>query len=209
MYRATLVAFGSAVLACFALIWSAELVFPKSAASAIVLITLTAIGIWIVRPGWNLRPVRFNGYCLALFGLLLASAAAAAWFLTFLEVALPYDFSTLKITAAMPVLVLFIGIEELLLRQVMYRWLEQRGLSGRTAVVATALAYAWGHLGPIFTGSPIGATFYLLQSAYMVWIGILLGEIRRTTGSWLMSWVGHFAYNITVLYFLSVALRAM
>jgi len=103
--------------------------------------------------------------------------------------------------AAMPAVLVISGIEELLFRQVMYRWLEQRRLPGRTAVIATALAFAWAHLGPISTGSPIGATFYLLLSAYMVWIGILFGEIRRATGSWLISWVGHFVYNITFLYF--------
>jgi len=51
MYRATLLAFGSAVVAFCALIWSAELVFPKSAASAIVVISVIVLGIWIVRPG--------------------------------------------------------------------------------------------------------------------------------------------------------------
>jgi len=45
-------------------------------------------------------------------------------------------------------------------------------------------------------------TFYLLQSAYAVWTGILLGEVRRTTGSWSMSWLGHFGYNVAVLYLL-------
>jgi hypothetical protein len=150
MYRPTLLAFGFAVLACFALIWGAELVFPKSAASAIALVTVIVVGIWIVRPGWNLRPARFGGYWLALFGLLLASAAAAAWFLELLQAPQPYDFSTLNIIAALPGAFVLSGIEELLFRQVMYRWLEQRQVSGRSAVVATALAYALGHLGPIF-----------------------------------------------------------
>jgi hypothetical protein len=208
MYRATFPTFASAVIACFALLWGAELVFPKSAASAIVLVAVIAAGVWIVRPGWNLRPARFSGYWVVLFGLLLASAAAAAWFLALLEVPHPYDFSTLNIIAALAGVLVLSGIEELLFRQVMYRWLEQRQVSGRCAVVATALAYALGHLGPIFTGSPIGATFYLLQSAYLIWIGVLLGEMRRATGSWLVPWVGHIAHNIMLVYVLSVALRA-
>jgi hypothetical protein len=86
----------------------------------------------------------------------------------------------------------------------MYRWLEKRRISGGAIVIATALAFAGAHLGPIVTGSSIGRTFYWLQSAYMVWIGVLLGEIRRVTGSWLLSWLGHFGYNVAVLYSLAV-----
>lgn len=205
MYRTTLTYFVSIVLAFYALIWGAELLFPKSAASAIALVAIIAIGIGVVRPGWNLRPVRLGRYCLLLFGLLLISAAIAAWFLTFFKVAIPYDFSTLKITAALPGIIALTGIEELLFRQVLYRWLEQRRVPSRSIVIATALAYAGGHLGPVFIGSPIGVTFYLLLSLFLIWIGVLLGEIRNTTGSWLMSWLGHFGYNVAVLYFLSAA----
>lgn len=210
MYRPTLLAFGLAVLACFALIWGAELAFPKSPASAIALVTVVGVGIWIVRPGWNLRPARLGGYWLALFGVLLASAAAAAWSLALLEMPHPYDFSKLNIIAALPGALVLSGIEELLFRQVMYRWLEQRQVPDRSAVVATALAYAFGHLGPVFTGSPIGATFHLLHSAYLILIGMLLGEMRRATGSWLVPWAGHFAHNITLVCVLYVvgALRS-
>jgi len=205
MHRATLLVFGSAVLSVCGLIWGAEWVFPKSAASAIALVAIVVVGLWIVRPGWNLRPGRFQGYWLVLFSLLLASAVAAASFLAFFKIPLPYDFSTLDIAASVPAILLITGIEELLFRQLMYRWLEQRKVAARSTVVATALAFGCAHLGPIFIGSPIGATFYLLQSAYMVWVGILLGETRRATGSWLMPWLGHFGYNIAVLYFLSMA----
>lgn len=194
-----------AVLGLYALLWGAELLFPKSAASAILLVTVTALGILIVRPGWNLRPVRTGRYYLLLFSLLLVSAAMAAWFLTFLKIALPYDFSTLKISTALPGILAITGIEELLFRQVMYRWLEQRQVSGRHIVIVTALAFGGAHLGPVLIGSPIGATFFLLQSMFMLWIGALLGEMRNTTGSWLMPWLGHFNYNVAVLYFLSIA----
>jgi len=204
MHHATLLVFGSAVLFVCGLIWGAEWVFPKSAASAIALVAIVVVGQWIVRPGWNLRPGRFQRYWLVLFSLLLASAVAAAWFLTFFRIPLPYDLSTLDIAASVPAILLITGIEELLFRQLMYRWLEQRKVTARSTVVATALAFGCAHLGPIFIGSPIGATFYLLQSAYMLWVGILLGEIRRATGSWLMPWLGHFGYNIAVLCFLSI-----
>lgn len=43
-----------------------------------------------------------------------------------------------------------------------------------------------------------------IASHLMLWIGTLRGEIRNTTGSWLMSWFRYFGYNITVLYLLSV-----
>lgn len=203
MNRATFLIFAFAALCFFALLWGTELFF--SGTGAIVLVASTALGIGIVRPGWNFRPLQCGKYCLVLFGLLFASAAVAAWFLTFFRIPVPYDFTTLKIAAAVPGIVAITGIEELLFRQVMYRWLEQRHVSSRSAVAATALAFGCAHLGPVFIGSQIGVIFFLLQSAYMLWIGALLGEIRHTTGSWLMSWLGHFGYNVVVLYFLSVA----
>ena len=205
MHRTSLLTFSLSVLAFCALLWGAEFVFPKSAVGAIVLVTTTVVGLWIVRPGWNLLPRQYRAYWLALFGLLFASAATAAWFLAFFKIPLPYDFSTLNIASAAPSILLITGIEELLFRQLMYRWLEQRKVPARPTIIATALAFGCAHLGPIFIGSPIGAIFYILQSAYMIWIGVLLGETRRTTGSWLMPWLGHFVYNIAVLYFLSIS----
>ena len=205
MRRAALLTFAAVVLAAFALIWGAESLYPKTDASAVVLVAVTGVGLWIARPGWHLRPARFSAYWLVPIGLLLASAAGAGWFLMSFEVPLPYGLSTRNLWAAMPAILLITGIEELLFRQVMYRWLEQRGFSGRSPAIATALAFSWAHLGPVFLGSAIGATFYLLQSAYMAWIGILLGEIRRRTESWAMAWLGHFCYNLTVLYVLHAA----
>jgi membrane protease YdiL (CAAX protease family) len=204
MHRTTLMLFAAVVLAVSALIWGAESAFPQSSASAVVLVAITVLGLWVVRPGWHLRPVRAGGYWLAPVGLLLASAAGAAWFLVHHGIALPYDMATLNIAAAIPAIIAITGIEELLFRQVLYRWLEQRAVSARGAVIATAVAFGWAHLGPVFVGSAIGAAFYLLQSAYMVWIGLLLGEIRRATGSWTLPWFGHFSYNLAVLYCLSI-----
>jgi len=205
MSRATLTLFAATVLGFYALLWGAELLFPKSAASAIVLFSTIALGVGIVPPGWNLLPKKLGIYSLLLLGLLIISAAMAAWLLTLFRIPLPYDFTTLNITAALGGIFVFAGIEELLFRQVMHRWLEQRQVPRRSIVIATALAYAGGHLGPIFTGSSIGVAFYLLQSVFLIWIGVLLGELRNTTGSWLIPWLGHFGYNIAVLYVLSVA----
>jgi hypothetical protein len=204
MQCATLLTFGLVVVGACGLVWMAESVYPKSAASAIVLTAITLVGLWVVRPGWNMRTGVFRAYWLALFGVLLASAYAAAWFLAFFKIPLPYDVRSMDIAAAAPAIVLITGIEELTFRQLLYRWLEQRQASPRTTVVATSLAFSWAHLGPIFIGGAIGAEFFLLQSVYMLWIGVLLGEIRRVTGSWLMSWLGHFSYNVVVLYLLSI-----
>lgn len=205
MNRITLLIFFAAVLVAFALLWTAESLFPKSAASAVVLVFITLLGASVARPGWHLRPRWREESWLPCFGGLFISAAGAAWFLAWLKVPLPYDFSTLNLVTAAPAILIITGIEELLFRQVMYRWLEQRGLSEWTIIVATALAFGWAHLGPVFIGSQIGVTFYLLQSAYMIWIGGLLGSIRRATQSWAMSWLGHFCYNVSVLYFLMSA----
>jgi len=201
-----LLAAGTAVLVVCGLIWSAEWMFPATLASGMVLVAVTAIALWIAKPGWNLRPGPFRPYWLALFGLLLASAAFAAWFLDYFEIAVPYELAALDIRRAIPFILVITGIEELLFRQAMYRWLERRQIRPRSAVLATALAFGWAHAGPLFTGSPVGATFHLLQTGYLVWIGILLGEARRVTGSWLMPWLGHFAYNVVVLHFLSTGM---
>jgi membrane protease YdiL (CAAX protease family) len=204
MHRTTLLIFGSAVLVVCALIWSAEALFPESLASAVVLVSIVVLSLLFTRPGWGLKPKRFEGYWLVLFGVILISSAGAAWFALFFQVPLPYDLSKLNLIAAIPAILAITGLEELLFRQIMYRWLEHRQVSGKIAVVATSVAFGWAHLGPIFIGSPIGPTFYLLTSGLMVWIGILLGEIRRAAGSWLLPWLGHFGYNVTILLFLLV-----
>ena len=206
-HRATLLAFAAVVLGLYTLIWGAELLFPRSMASAIAVVAATALGAWLVRPGWNLRPRPLARHWLALLALLVVSAAVAAWFLSVAAVPIPYDVSTGAIARAIPAVLVVTGIEELLFRQVLYRWLERRQLSSRSIVGATALAFAGAHLGPIFIGSSVGATFHLLQSGYMVWVGFLLGRLRNATGSWPMAWLGHFVYNVTILYVLSLLTR--
>lgn len=69
-------------------------------------------------------------------------------------------------------------------------------------VLSTSVAFGGAHLGPLFIGGEVDGPFYLLQSLYMVWVGLLLGELRRVTQSWVISWVGHAGYNVAVLFVL-------
>ncbi len=83
--------------------------------------------------------------------------------------------------AAIPGIPAIPGLEELQFRQVMYRWLKKMEVPECVVIAATALTFGWAHLGPAVIGSTIGVTFYLLQSAYMVRIGLRLGEASRQT----------------------------
>ncbi|NOT98684.1 MAG: CPBP family intramembrane metalloprotease, partial [Sideroxydans sp.] len=142
---------------------------------------------------------QLDGRMARLVGLLLASGVLAAFGLRLFNIPVPYDMATLNLSAMLPGILLVTGMEELLFRQVMYRWLEQRRVSGRLLVLATALAFACAHFGPLVTHTSALQTFVLLQSFYMAWVGWLLGETRRVTNSWLMSWAGHGCYNLLVL----------
>lgn len=90
-------------------------------------------------------------------------------------------------------------MEELLFRQVAFGWLETQHMSGKGTLCSTSFAFAGAHLGPLFVGGEVAGTSYLLQSLYMVWIGLLLGELRRASNSWVISWAGHVTYNVSVL----------
>ncbi len=96
----------------------------------------------------------------------------------------------------------YTGIEELLFRQVIYPWLERGQLSNCVKVLATAVAWGCGHLGGAFAQTY--EIFGLLQGLYLIWIGVLLGELRRTSGSWPVSWIGHIVYNATFLFAFSL-----
>jgi hypothetical protein len=198
-----LIAFSFAVLGFYAVFWSARLLFPGGAAAGIVLVLATVIGLF-TRPGWNIRPGQPTGYWAVLFGLLLGSTAAAVLFLKFFKIPHPYDAATLNLIALLPGILAVTAIEELLFRQVMFKWLQKRQVSSRTTVIATSVAFACAHLGGALAPIDGGRTFYILQSLYMLWIGGLLGEIRRVTDSWLTSWLGHAGYNVTVLLLFSV-----
>jgi membrane protease YdiL (CAAX protease family) len=198
-------AFASAVLGFYVLLWGAELLFPRTAASALVLVAATLAAVFVVRPGWNIRPGGNAGYSTFLFGLLLASAAAAAGFLRWFEVPVPYAPSSLNIgTATVAIAGGAAAVEELLFRQVAFRWLERRKVPEKQIVLATAAAYGLAHSGGLFAASAELRLFYLLLSFYLIWMGMLLGELRRASGSWAVSWLGHLGHNLAVLALLSI-----
>jgi len=200
--RHTLENFTFALLGFYILLWGTQWLFPGATASCVVLVLVTIAGVVLVRPGWNIRPGRPAGYWAVLFAVLLGSAAVAAYVLRLTKISTPYDTLTLDILTFLPGVIAVTWVEELLFRQVMFRWLEKQHISGRGAVLATSVAFGVAHFGAILTSSGIEWAFYLLQGLYMVWVGLLLGELRRATDSWAMSWVGHIGYNVAVLVFL-------
>jgi len=179
------------------------MLFPGGTAGAVILALTTLVGIAIVQPGWNIRPCRPAGYWAVLFGLLLGSAALAAAVLRLSKIPTPYETTSLNIVRLLPGLMAVTAVEEVLFRQVMFRWLEMQGMPERVVVISTAVTFGGAHLGPLFVGGEISGPFYLLQSVYMVWVGVLLGELRRVTHSLVMAWVGHAIYNVAVLFLLS------
>ena len=201
--RKPLVGFGIAVLGFYLLFWGSQILFPGGRASTVVLVLTTLAGSAFVQPGWNIRPSRPVGYWAALFGLLLGSAVLAASVLRLSKIPTPYDITSFDIVRLLPGLMAMAGVEELLFRQVLFRWLEMQSVAAREIVISTAIAFGSAHLGPLFVGGEISGPFYLLQSLYMVWVGMLLGELRRASGSWAISWVGHIGYNVAVLFLLS------
>jgi hypothetical protein len=196
-----LVSFSLAIFGFYLLLWGAQWLFPGSTASSTVLVFVTIAGIALVRPEWNIRPGR---HWVVLFGVLLGSAALAAYVLKLFNMPVPYDTAALNIVMILPGIVAVTGVEELLFRQVMFRWLEEHRISGRSAVLATSVAFGGAHLGQMLRVGAIEGPFYLLQSPYMFWVGLLLGEIRRATASWVISWAGHAGYNVAVLHFISL-----
>lgn len=201
--RSPLVIFSCAVLGFYLLFWGARSLFPGSVANSAVLVLATVAGAVLIRPGWNIRPGRPTGYWAVLFGVLLGSAVLAASALRLFTIPTPYDTLTLKIVSILPGVVIVTGIEELLFRQVMFRWLEEHQIPGKGAVLASAVAFAGAHVGPLLVAGSVDGPFYLFQCLYMLWIGLLLGELRRVTDSWAMPWAGHAAYNVAVLFLLS------
>jgi len=202
--RTPFVGFSIAILGFYLLLWGSQILIPGGTASTVILVLITVVGMVFVQPGWNLTPGRPAGYWAVLFGVLLGSAALAAYVLRLFQIPIPYDTATLNILTILPGVLTVTGIEELLFRQVMFRWLEKRQVSGRETVLATSVAFGGAHLGPLLSGGEVDGPFYLLQSLYMVWVGLLLGELRRASDSWAVSWAGHVIYNVTVLFFLAL-----
>lgn len=199
-----IVRFSLALFVFYALFWGAQALFPEDAADTAVVVLVTIVGVVLTQPGWNVRPSCPVRYWMVLLGVLLGSAVPVAYVLRLLKVSTPYDTMTLNSVILLPGVFAVAGLEELLFRQVMFRWLEQQSIVGRGSVLATAIAFGCAHLGPVFTGGTIDGAFYLLQSLYMVWIGLLLGELRRASDSWVISWIGHAGYNVTVLFLISL-----
>lgn len=201
--RTPLLGFSIAVLGFYLVFWGSQILFPGGTAGTVILVLTTVAGVVFVKPGWNIWPSRPVGYWAALFGLLVGSAVLAASVLRLSKIPTPYDITSFDIVRLLPGLMAMTGVEELLFRQVLFRWLEQRRISSRGVVLATSVALGGAHLGPLLIGGEVDGPFYLLQSLYMVWVGLLLGELRRASESWAMSWVGHIGYNIAVLFLLS------
>lgn len=198
MAKRRLLQFGLFMVAFYALLYGLLASFKDNSHAATALIAATVVaGLIAVRPGWNFIPRRIDAATLLVYAVTVASALPAAIGLVFLGIASPYDTLQIDFAVVMPLVLAIAGIEELLFRQIIYRWLEQGQLPQRTIVLATAVAWAYGHLGGALT--PAYAVFVLLQCLYLIWIGVLLGELRRRTRSWLASWIGHAAYNMTFL----------
>lgn len=191
------------VLGFYLLLWGSQMLFPGGTAGAVILVLTTAAGITIVQPGWNIRPCRPVGYWAVLCVLLLGSAALAASVLRLSNIPTPYDTRMLNIAMLLPGIMAVTGVEEVLFRQVAFRWLEMQGIAAKVVVISTAVSFGAAHLGPLHIGGEVADPFYLLQGLYMVWIGLLLGEIRRVSESWMISWAGHATYNVIVLLLLT------
>lgn len=201
--RTPLLGFSIAVLGFYLVFWGSQILFPGGIAGTVILVLTTVSGVVFVKPGWNIWPSRPAGYWAILFGLLVGSAVLAASVLRLTKIPTPYDAATLNIVMLLPGIMTVTGVEELLFRQVLFRWLEQQQISARGAVLATSVVFGGAHLGPLLIGGEVSGPFYLLQSLYMAWVGLLLGELRRASESWAMSWVGHAGYNVAVLFLLS------
>lgn len=192
-----------AVLAFYLVFWGSHMLFAGGTAGTVILVLTTVAGIVFVQPGWNIWPSRPVGYWAILFGLLLGSAVLAAYVLRLSKIPTPYETATLNIAMLLPGIVAVTGVEELLFRQVAFRWLEMQGIVAKIVVISTSVVFGGAHLGPLLSGGDVDGLFYLLQSLYMVWVGLLLGELRRVSKSWVISWAGHASYNVTVLFLLS------
>jgi len=196
----SLLQFGLFMAGLYALLFGLPAVFKDNGLPAVAALAATVVaGVFAVRPGWNLIPRRVDAGTLLVLAGILASAVLAAMGLVLLGIATPYDKLQLNLLAVMPLMLAITGIEELLFRQLAYRWLEQRQVPGRAIMLATAVAWAGGHAGGALTPG-YTMLFVLLQSLFLIWIGVLLGKLRRRSGSWPVAWLAHLAYNASFLY---------
>ena len=170
----------------------------------VVLACAILSGIALMRSGWNMRPSGSLARALLNLGLLSVGGILATLVLTATHVVLPYNLSDLRLITTVPEMVALVAAEELLFRQVMFRWLETHTVSPHLTVGSTALVFGLAHLGPAFDVSSPLRIFTCLQVIYLILIGCLLGELRRTSGSWLVSSIGHLTYNFSMLLTLAI-----
>ena len=163
--------FGFFVFWFYLLFWGAQWLFPGNVVSSVVVVLVTIAGVVLIRPGWNIRPRRPAGYWAVLFGALLGSAVLAAYGLKWFRIPTPYDTMTLKIVTIFSGVVAVACVEEVLFRQVMFRWLERQGASARGVVFATSVAFGCAHLGPVFTGGPVDGPFFSSAKSN-IWCGL-------------------------------------
>lgn len=81
----------------------------------------------------------------------------------------PYDTTSLNIVTLMPGITIVTGVEELLFRQVLFRWLEQQRFPARGVVLLTSAAFGGAHLGPLFVGEEVGGHFISCKA--FTWYG--------------------------------------
>ena len=195
----------AAAFVFYAILWGAESMYPHSLAGTIVFVFAAGVSLAILWPDWNLRPAKPAWSWALLAALMAVTAIAVAMLARAIHLQLPYD-PSLNVVPLLPGVLAVTAMQEALYRQGMFRWLEYRRVAPRTIVITTAVIFAAGHLGPLVIGATRMVKFTLVQTLVLVWVGLLLGEIRRVTKSWLMSWVAHAGYDLIILAFLSIPL---
>ena len=202
--RQPLIWFAGSSWLFLAALWTGQYL-KNSWVGGVVLTCAILGGTALTRPGWNMRPGGSLARALLSLGLLSVSGVLAALVLTATHVVLPYNLSELRLMKVAPGMVALVAAEEFLFRQVMFRWLERHAVSPRLIVGSTALVFGLAHLGQAFDASSPLRLFTCFQVAYLILIGCLLGDLRRTSGSWLVSSIGHLTYNVSLLLALAIA----
>ena len=157
-----------------------------------VLVLVTIAGVALTRPGWNIRPNWPVRYWAVLWSLLPGSAALAGYVLKSFKIPTPYDTTTLNILTLLPGVIAVTGVEELLFRQVMFRWLEERQISGRGAVCARSVALGGGQLRAMLRAGAVEGTeeaVYRITINPLVW-WVWYGGIVLALGGLISMWPG-------------------
>jgi membrane protease YdiL (CAAX protease family) len=156
--------FAAAYLLFAAALWTAQIQRNAGFGGAVLGITIV-VGLALTRPGWNLRAVGSIVQRCSWSGVLLVAGVAAALALTAIRAPLPYDLSKMRLLAVVPGMAGLILAEELLFRQIMFRWLQAQSVSPRAVILLTAVAFGLAHLGSAFGPSSPLRLFTGLQAA--------------------------------------------